>query len=592
LPRVIGVLMPLLESSIVMEEFFRTLQSYAKGSQSRNWLLVLDDQLSDEMGPLSREHPQELGIVLIESYWKARRRPYHKQKLAFHFLNLRHFALEQAKRGVAVHFLTTSQPYRNALIPIIERLGCLRVMEPAELEVMRDLLPLVKKKLINMIPHEGWLTSREHFLNGAGKHPPWRMNAFYRHVRQQTGILMSEGRPLGGRYSFDTENRQPWKGEPPAPQSFCFPPETIKDEVITLIESQFGDHPGQVHPESLPGTKVDAFCQWAWCQKYCLPHFGPYEDAMAEKESGLFHSRMAALINIHRVLPSQIMKDVVSLGIPLPSKEGFIRQVLGWREFVYHVHKETDGFRKQFSSVSLPGDAGYTKWCNQNWKASKNLRNGDGGAKPSFWKTEKPLPATFWGAPSGLHCLDIVIGQVWEQAYSHHITRLMILSNIATLLDVSPRELTDWFWVAYVDAFDWVVEPNVLAMGTFGTGPLMTTKPYISGAAYIHRMSDFCDTCAFNPKTNCPITHLYWAFLERHKKQLQTNPRMRLPLRNLQKRGRPKIRRDFEIFEIVHSVLEANQRLTPRHFITTGSTHIKKNLSHLPLKKCKKADNR
>ncbi len=143
----------------------------------------------------------------------------------------------------------------------------------------------------------------------------------------------------------------------------------------------------------------------------------------------------------------------------------------------------------------------------------------------------------------------------------------MILANIATLLDVSPRELTDWFWVAYVDAFDWVVEPNVLAMGTFGTGPFMTTKPYISGAAYIHRMSDFCTGCAFNPKTNCPITNLYWAFLDRHKKQLQQNPRLLLPLRNLQKRGQATIRKDRRIFTMVLRELEKSTSLTPAHLL-------------------------
>ncbi|MFZ1745007.1 MAG: hypothetical protein WBO24_09540 [Nitrospirales bacterium] len=147
----------------------------------------------------------------------------------------------------------------------------------------------------------------------------------------------------------------------------------------------------------------------------------------------------------------------------------------------------------------------------------------------------------------------------------------MILANIATLLDVSPRELTDWFWVAYVDAFDWVVEPNVLAMGTFGTGPLMTTKPYISGAAYIHRMSDFCTGCAFNPKTNCPLTNLYWAFLDRHKMKLQSNPRLMLPFRNLQKRGQATIRRDRQIFTMVQRELKKSAGLNPVHLLLPES---------------------
>lgn len=555
-----------------MDEFFKTLNGYPRREGPRSWILVLEDQLSDDMGPLSREDPHGLGVAFIESHWKLKRRPYHKQKIAFHILNLRHFALEQAKRGVAVRYQTTSKPLRETLKPLIQEIGTLRVMEPAELEVRQDLDPLVKKGLVTFIPHEGWLTSQKQFLEGAGEKPPWRMDKFYRYVRKRTGIMMKGTNPLGGKYSFDTENRKTWKGSPPPPKELRFPPHPIKTEVVTLVESRFADHPGTLHPEFLPGTKQDALRQWHWAKAHCLPNFGPYEDAMAENEQTLFHTRMAALLNIHRLLPRQVVKDVEALKLPLPSKEGFIRQVLGWREFVRHVHQATDGFRNHFPKADVPGDAGYKKWGTQKWKSSRNVPDLDGGATPSFLGAMNPLPTAFWGTASGLHCLDHVIGQVWEHGYSHHITRLMILANIATLLDVSPRELTDWFWVAYVDAFDWVVEPNVLAMGSFGTGPLMTTKPYISGTAYIHRMSDFCTGCAFNPKTNCPITNLYWAFLARHKKQLQSNPRLILPLRNLQKRGQATIIRDRQIFTIVQRAFAKNTCLTPEYLAQPEST--------------------
>ena len=151
---------------------------------------------------------------------------------------------------------------------------------------------------------------------------------------------------------------------------------------------------------------------------------------------------------------------------------------------------------------------------------------------------DTPLPPAYWGEQSGLACLDTVVSDVWAEGYSHHITRLMILSNLATLLDVRPRELTDWFWVAYTDAYDWVVEPNVLGMGTYALGGLMTTKPYVSGAAYINRMSDYCGLCAFNPKTDCPFASLYWAFLARHEAVLKSNPRLRMPMASLGKRER------------------------------------------------------
>ena len=538
------------------------------GRNRRRWILVLEDQLSDEIGPLSREDPDDLGILLVESHWRARRRPYHKQKIAFHFLNLRQFALEQAQRGIAIRYVTTSESFRRALKPLIQELGVLKLMEPAELEVRQDLEPLVKKGLITIIPHEGWLTCEEDFLGGAGRRPPWRMDAFYRYVRQKTGVLMRGTKPLGGKYSFDAENRKPWRGKPPAPKHPSFPLDPIKKEVIRFVYSEFGDHPGDIHPESLPGTKKDALVKWKWAKKYCLPRFGPYEDAMAQEERGLFHTQLSALLNIHRLRPHQVVKDVENLQLPLSSKEGFIRQVLGWREFVRHVHRETNGFRDQSPKAAKPGDAGYRKWVNPRWKASKNLGGVDGGARPSFLGAKNSLPAAFWGTPSGLNCLDRVVENVWEDSYSHHITRLMILSNIATLLDVSPREVTDWFWVAYLDAFDWVVEPNVLGMGTFSTGPIMTTKPYVCGAAYIHRMSNFCDSCEFNPKTNCPITNLYWAFLERHQSKLRTNPRLRLALENLKKRPKAATRRDKAIYALVRKGLAANTRLTPQNLNT------------------------
>jgi deoxyribodipyrimidine photolyase-related protein len=156
-----------------------------------------------------------------------------------------------------------------------------------------------------------------------------------------------------------------------------------------------------------------------------------------------------------------------------------------------------------------------------------------------------------------------VVADVWEEGYSHHITRLMVLSNIATLLDISPRELTDWFWVAYTDAFDWVVEPNVLGMGTYALGDLMTTKPYISGAAYINKMSDYCGGCAFNPKTNCPLTRLYWAFLQRHRDELASNMRMKLPLSSSAKRSHTDQSADAQVFEAINAQLAAAKRLSP-----------------------------
>jgi deoxyribodipyrimidine photolyase-related protein len=361
------------------------------------------------------------------------------------------------------------------------------------------------------------------------------MDAFYRQVRRRTGVLMERGKPVGGKFSFDAENRQPWHGDPPAPVLPVFPNDPIKDEVVRLVETHFGDHPGQLDASALPVTLADAKRLWAWGLAEALPHFGPYEDAMAVEARTLFHTRISALLNLHRITPAQVLDDVLRLPLPLASQEGFVRQILGWREFVNHVHRETDGFRTL-----------------------------DPQGAPSALGAEMPLPPTFWGgAPSGLHCLDAVVTSVWEEGYSHHITRLMILSNLATLLDVSPRELTDWFWVAYIDAYDWVVEPNVLGMGTFGAGDLMTTKPYVSGTPYIHRMSNYCDGCAFDPKSTCPISDLYWAFLNRHREKLADNLRMRLPLASAAKRPEVRQAADARVTRVVQETLAEGHPLTP-----------------------------
>jgi deoxyribodipyrimidine photolyase-related protein len=554
---------------LAMGVFRRLLSERQPDPSGRRWLFVPYDQLSDGIGPLSREDPRTLGIILVENAWKAARRPYHKQKLGLILTNLRHFALEQAARGVAVRHLLAHGPYRNALERLVPELGPIRVMLPAERELRVDLQPLADAGGLEFIPHEGWLTTSQQFRLSAKKGPPWRMDAFYRQVRRESGILMAKGKPTGGKFSFDVENRRAWKGDPPAPRPPTFPVDPIKREVAALFESILSHHPGRLNLDSLPGTRADAEALWSWAKQRCLPRFGPYQDAMSSRSSSLFHTRISALLNIHRVLPVSIVDDVLTMKLPLASKEGFIRQVVGWREFVRHVHVATDGFRKLPSGAppiaSLPGDGGYSRWAGQPWPHNSSQDDADGGAEPAFLGGTGPLPPAYWGEESGLNCLDQIVSDVWNEGYGHHITRLMVLANLATLLDVSPRELTDWFWAAYADAYDWVVEPNVFGMGTFAVGDLMTTKPYVAGAAYVHRMGDYCETCSFDPKTNCPIADLYWAFLARHESLLRTNPRLRMVMATLRRRSASLRSRDAAVFHTVRDLLLAGARLTPEN---------------------------
>ena len=297
--------------------------------------------------------------------------------------------------------------------------------------------------------------------------------------------------------------------------------------MLELIEQVSPNNFGKLDGFDWPCASEDVHHFWQFALTRLLLHFGPYEDAMSAAERDLFHSKISALMNMSRILPAHVIGDVAAAyekgQISLASAEGFLRQVLGWREFMRHIHRVTDGFRRLevFYERAKPHNA---------------------GATPSALRATLPLPAVYWGVKSGLRCMDTVVEQVINEGWSHHITRLMVLSNLATLCGFSPRELCDWFWFAYVDAYDWVVEPNVLGMSTYADGGLTATKPYVSGAAYINRMSDYCGKCKYDPKKTvgenaCPFTALYWTFLDRHREELGHNPRLAMPYRTLDKKS-------------------------------------------------------
>lgn len=553
----------------------------------RRWVYVAYDQLSHEMGPLAEggDPPDDAdawGAVLVENPAKAQRRPYHQHKLALLLANHRHFALELEERQIAVRYVVHAGTYAEGLRTVLDDTGPLCMLRPAERELREDLRELVEAGDLKSLRHPGWLTRPDDFEDAVGHHKRWRMDAFYRLVRQRTGVMMTDDdKPEGGRYSFDGDNRESWPGDPPAPDLPSFEHDDVTGEVLELVANDFGHHPGRPFVDHLPTTRKHAEDLWEWAKTECMEHFGPYEDAISKSARTLFHTRVSPLVNLHRLRPKTLLDDVVALDIPINSKEGFVRQLLGWREFVHHVHERTDGFRSwetkgykriDVDSAKASGTGGYERWAEANGEKAPKSKAGQGfgGSLTNHLNIEARLPLAFWrGAaedesvePSGLHCLDHVVDAVWDEGYSHHITRLMVLSNIALLLDVNPREITDWFWVAYADAYDWVVEPNVLGMGVFAAGDLMTTKPYVAGSGYISKMGDSCDACAFNPKTNCPLRELYWAFLERHKKTLNKVDRMRLPMASLEKRSNEKRKDDEKLFDWVQSTLGEGKTLT------------------------------
>jgi deoxyribodipyrimidine photolyase-related protein len=487
---------------------------------SKRWIVVPYDQLDATRSLVAEASPADTVLVFVESRAKARRRPYHRQKLALLLANERHFALEMAARGFRVAYHGGDGDFGEGLERVRAKHGAERfeVMRPAERELREDFAAARARGLsVDERPNTLWLTTPEDFTGTFPQGAPFRMDAFYRTVRRRTGVLMKGGKAVGGKYSFDAENRQAYRGDPPAPRTPRFSPDAITQEVLDLVATRFPQAFGSLDGFAWPCSAADAEAAWAHALACGLPHFGPYEDAMCEAEPDLFHTRVSPLVNLGRLTPERVVRDAVRAyeegRAPLASVEGFVRQVLGWREFVRHVHEATDGFR------SL-----------------------EGSGAPNHLGATEPLPETYWGAaPSGLRCLDVTTAHVRAHGWSHHITRLMVLANVANLLGVSPRALTDWFWVAYVDAYDWVVEPNVLGMGTFADGGLMTTKPYVSGAAYLKKMGDSCGPCRFDatgkdPARPCPITALYWDFLARNGEVLRPVDRLAMPLAASRKR--------------------------------------------------------
>ena len=496
------------------------------------WYFVCYDQLNHDIFPWSKNR-EDIGLILIESELKGNSLNYHKQKLAMLLSNMRHFAKEAEELGHQVRYYFTKGNYKDELSKIIEKLGSIFLVEPAERSMRIELQQLVDLGKIILQKHDGWLTKREWFTQTVGTNPPFRMDKFYQKVRRETGILMVDGKPVNGKFSFDSENRLPWKGEPLPQEELKFQVDEIDKSVEEMVNKNFSNHPGNCDLSKVPTTLMQHQESLKWAIDN-IEFFGPYEDAMTTQSRHLFHSKLATSINLHRLSPRTVIDAVMITDSPINSLEGFFRQMI-WREYVKHVHDVTDGFR----TLEI-----FNNELNQ----------------PNFLNQNNPLPDAYWGSKTGFNCLDEVVKSVMDDGWTHHIPRLMILSNFASLLDINPRQLTTWFHEAFIDAYDWVVEPNVLGMGTYSLGSAMMTKPYVSGTPYINKMSDYCKSCKFNPKKDCPVSNLYWAFLDRHRDSFEGNIRMAMPIRNLAKRSQEKKLIDNEYYEnILQALSDGNE---------------------------------
>jgi deoxyribodipyrimidine photolyase-related protein len=468
---------------------------------------VLGTQLHPDAGPLGRA-PAGSRVLMIESRGFARRKPYHRDKLALVFGAMRRFRDELRERGYEVEYIE-AETFREGLAAYFEAhpedtLVAMRSPSYRSGPRMAELVGDVGGDL-EVVENELFASTRRAFdewANGSGSES-FRHEDFYRWMRRETGVLMTdEGEPVGGAYNYDDENREfpPEEWEPPG----RYEPdhgETMA-EVIEWVEAEF-DTWGEGGEFVWPVARSQAKAALALFVEERLPEFGPYQDAMRGGEWAMAHALLSPAINLGLLHPWEVVTAIEDAyesreGIGLASAEGAIRQVLGWREFMRHV------YRHAMPELATANQLG----------------------------AEQDLPELYWTGETDMNCLSETVDDVRERGYSHHIQRLMVLANFATLWGVEPSELNDWFHATYVDAYHWVTTPNVIEMGQYGHG-VFATKPYVSSANYIDRMSDYCGDCTYYKTKDtgeraCPFNALYWDFLARNEETLRSNHRMGL----------------------------------------------------------------
>ncbi|MCC5815553.1 MAG: cryptochrome/photolyase family protein [Leptospira sp.] len=473
---------------------------------SEKWIYINYDQLSRENPLLQAADPKTIHIVFVETSAKPAKRPYHKQKLILLISAMRHFAKELRQKGYNIHSLFNKDGYKSALQKLqkeqkMEKIHCLEIQE---LEVRSELEQL---PFIEFHPNTLYLSDRDEWLQiFPGDIYPSKKKylheTFYRFMRKKYNILLDENeKPIGGKWNLDHENRSNWTKKDPLPPPIPWiKPDNLTQEVIAQIDKYYPDSFGSSANFGWPVTRKDSLIWLEHFVKNSLLHFGRYEDAMDIEEPYLFHSLLSPLIHLGLLHPWEVITRALqeyemslkrkneSDRIPLASIEGFIRQILGWREYMRHIYLEN----------------------------SKNFNTGN------YFGHKNPLPPVYWGKKSGMRCMDSIIETVWNRGYSHHITRLMVLSNFANLMNVSPHALNEWFWIGYTDAYEWVVTPNVVGMGTHADGGITATKPYIASANYIKKMApSYCKACKFKAnllleEDACPFNALYWNFIGEH----------------------------------------------------------------------------
>lgn len=468
-------------------------------------ILILGDQLSEGLSALREADKDSDVVVMAEVADEAGYVPHHPKKIALIFAAMRKFAAKLRDDGWDVRY-TELDDSENAgsicgeLLRRAEDTGAAEMIatEPGEWRLIHALRHCPIK--VRILEDDRFVASHADFDGWAEGRKSLRMEYFYREMRLKTGLLMEGDVPAGGKWNFDHDNRKPAKGDMAyTPQ--WYEPDAVTEEVLDLVEVKFGGNFGALRPFRFATDRAQALEALKHFAAEALPYFGDYQDAMLDEEKFLYHSLLSAYLNIGLLGPLEICLVVEKAyedgNVPINAAEGFIRQIIGWREYVRGIY----------------------------------FREGPEYPERNVLKHNRDLPKVYWGGETAMRCMERAVAQTRDEAYAHHIQRLMVTGNFALLAGIDPHQLHEWYLSAYIDAFEWVEAPNTVGMSQFADGGIIASKPYVSSGNYINKMSDHCKSCdyAVTKKTGdraCPFNLLYWHFMERHRDRFKANPRM------------------------------------------------------------------
>lgn len=483
-------------------------------------VLVLGDQLSTSLASLRDADPAATRVLMAEVAAEVAYAPHHAKKLAFLFAAMRHHAESLRKAGFAVDYVElddgdNSGSLTGELERALHRHGTMpvRITFPGEWRVKAEIERWAESTQVNFawLADDRFLCSPEDFQAWARGRKTLRMEHFYRVMRRRHDLLMEAGEPAGGRWNFDAENREPLPpplARPPIPRPMQFRPDAITRDVMRLIERHCPDAFGELDGFGFAVTPGNAKRAFSHFLKSALPRFGDHQDAMATGEDFLFHAVISIYLNAGLLDPLACCRAAEAAWrdgtAPLNAVEGFVRQILGWREFVRGMY-----------------------WLHMPEYAGRNALEAD-----------LPLPEFYWSGETGMRCVAETVSGIRRNAYAHHIQRLMVTGNFALIAGIDPQAVCDWYLGVFADAYEWVELPNTLGMALHGDGGTLASKPYAASGRYIERMSDYCSGCRYDPgdatgEHACPFNYLYWDFIARHRARFEKHPRMAMIYRNL-----------------------------------------------------------